>query len=298
MIIHNIKTIFDNFLSEKFRERIERVAIGIAIVSFLVHLLIIFMVNKNLISIDSKLTASPIAAVYTPFSFILVYEVFLLVFYMPRSISSYIGKQYEIITLIVIRRIFKDIGNIEMSSNWFQLESDLQFTYDMATALILFFLIQKFYQKLERKSGEDNFRTIEGQIRINKFIKLKKSIATVLIPVLILLAFYSFSNWIVASTQDHWSHIASFKNINNIFFEDFFMLLIIIDVILLLFSLFYFDSFHTIIRNSGFVISTILIKLSFSVEGLINNALIVSAVVFGFLILLIHNSYKKNIAPD
>jgi len=289
-----MKRLFGNLLSEKFRERIERIAIGIAIVSFLVHLLVIFLVSKNIIRIDSKLTASPISAVYTPFSFILVYEVFLLVFYLPRSISSYIGKQYEIITLIVIRRIFKDIGNIQMSTDWFKLESDLQFTYDMATALILFFLIQKFYKKLERQGKEDITKTPEGQIRINKFIKFKKSIATVLIPVSIMLALYSFSSWVIASTQDQWNHVSTFKNINNIFFEDFFMLLIIIDVILLLFSLFYFDSFHIIIRNSGFVISTMLIKLSFSVEGVINNALIVGAVVFGYLILVIHNSYKKN----
>ena len=295
---YNMKKLFSNFLSEKFRERTERIAIGIAIFSFLIHLLVIFLVNTDIIHISSKLTASPISAVYTPFSFILVYEVFLLVFYLPKSISSYIGKQYEIITLIVIRRIFKDIGNIEMSSNWFKLESDLQFTYDMATALILFFIIQKFYQKLERQTIEDTTKTIGGQVRINKFIKLKKGIATVLIPVLILLAIYSFSSWIVTSAQDHWNHITTFKNINNIFFEDFFMLLIIIDVILLLFSLFYFDSFHIIIRNSGFVISTILIKLSFSAEGLVNNALILAAVVFGYLILLIHNSYKRNTVSD
>jgi len=119
-----------------------------------------------------------------------------------------------------------------------------------------------------------------------------------LIPVLIALAIYSFSSWIYTSIQDHWNHISTFKNINNIFFEDFFMLLIIIDVILLLFSLFYFDSFHIIIRNSGFVISTILIKLSFSVEGAINNALILAAVVFGYLILVIHNSYKKSATSD
>jgi len=291
-----MKNILDIFLSEKFRERTERIAIGIAILSFLVHLLVIFLVSKNILHIDSKLTASPISAVYTPFSFILVYEVFLLVFYLPRSISSYIGKQYEIITLIVIRRIFKDIGNLEMSSNWFNLESDLRFTYDMATALILFFLILKFYQNLRRQGEEDSAKTPDKQDRVKQFIHLKRTIATVLIPVLIVLAIYSFSSWMYASTQDNWSHISAFKNINNIFFEDFFMLLIIIDVILLLFSLFYFDSFHTIIRNSGFVISTILIKLSFSVEGVINNALIVAAVVFGYLILLIHNSYKKNTA--
>lgn len=292
-----MKKISDKFLSEEFREHTEKIIIGIAIISFLIHLLVIFLVNRDLIHITSKLTTSPISAVYTPFSFILVYEVFLLVFYLPRSISSYIGKQYEIIMLIVIRRIFKDIGNIEMSSEWLKSDHDIQFTYDMITALILFFLIQQFYKKLKKKEKDDATIILE-KVRIEKFIKLKRSIATVLIPVSIGLALYSFINWIVTSVEDHWSHITTFKNINNIFFEDFFMLLIIIDVVLLLFSLFYFDSFHKIIRNSGFVVSTILIKLSFSAEGAINNILILGAVIFGYMILLIHNSYGSETVSD
>jgi hypothetical protein len=288
-----MKKLFNNFLSEEFRERLERIIIGIAIVSFLLHLLVIFLVSLDIIDISSKLTKSPISAVYTPFSFILVYEVFLLVFYLPRSISIYIAKQYEIITLIVIRRIFKDIGSIEMSANWFRLENDLQFTYDVLTTIILFFLIHLFYKNIEKQAEDEYTNISDGKVGINKFIKLKKSIAVILIPTLVVLAVYSFSAWIVSSVQDHLENITTFKNINNIFFEDFFMLLIIIDVILLLFSFFYSDQFQKIIRNSGFVISTILIKLSFSVDGFVNNALIVGAVLFGYLILLIHNLYKN-----
>lgn len=286
-----MKKLFDNLLSETFRERIEHVIIWIAIGSFILHLLIIFLVSQNIIHVYSRLTDNSISAIYTPFSFILVYEVFLLVFYLPRSISTYIGKQYEIITLIVIRRIFKDIGNMQMSPDWFKLQNDLHFTYDLVTALILFFLIQQFYQKLNKQVKTDTI-TPEEKDRIDKFIQFKKIIAKVLIPVVIVLALYSFTNWIVINQQSDWHNISAFKNINNIFFDDFFILLIIIDVILLLFSFLYSDNFHKIIRNSGFVISTILIKLSFSVDGVINNALIVGAVVFGYLILLIHNSYK------
>jgi hypothetical protein len=288
-----LKKIFDNILSEEFRERVERIFIWIAIVSFLLHLLVIFLVSQDIIHLNSKLTKNPISAIYTPFSFILVYEVFLLVFYLPRSISSYIGKQYEIITLIVIRRIFKDIGYMELSANWFKLDSDLQITYDLATALILFFLIQQFYKNIEKQALKETVSSPEDKIKVDQFIKLKKSIATILIPTVIILALYSFTNWINILQKNNWNNVATFKNINNIFFENFFILLIIIDVILLLFSFFYSDSFHKIIRNSGFIISTILIKLSFSTEGLINNALIIAAVVFGFLIMLTHNSYKS-----
>jgi hypothetical protein len=293
-----MKKIFDSFLSEKFREQTERIIIGIAIGSFVLHLIVIFLVNQKIIHVDSNLIKNPISAIYTPFSFILVYEVFLLVFYLPWSISNYIGKQYEIITLIVIRRIFKDIGNMELSSNWFNLQHDLQFTYDLATSVILFFLIQQFYLKIDSQSKKDFSETGKISAKITRFIQLKKIIAKILIPVVIVLALYAFINWIVTNQQSHWNDLPNFKNINNIFFEDFFILLIIIDVILLLFSFFYSSSFHKIIRNSGFVVSTILIKLSFSVEGIINNALIIGAVVFGYLILLIHNSYSSRTIID
>ena len=66
------------------------------------------------------------------------------------------------------------------------------------------------------------------------------------------------------------------------------------DVVLLLLSFFYTDKFHKIIRNSGFVVSTILIRMSFGVSGLISTILIVVAVLFGLAIMLIHNKYEKN----
>ena len=102
-----------NFLFSDHRRAVfERAILGVAITGFLVHLLLIYLVKFGLISLgwESSLLGSPIAAAYTPFSFILVYEVYLLVYYLPRSITTYIRKQYEIITLIMIRRLFKDLS--------------------------------------------------------------------------------------------------------------------------------------------------------------------------------------------
>lgn len=84
----------------------------------------------------------------------------------------------------------------------------------------------------------------------------------------------------------------SISNVNDIFFHQFFVVLILTDVLLLLFSFFHTTKFHKFIRNSGFIISTILLRLSFSADGLLNNLLIVVAVLFGVLILWIHNRYE------
>ena len=74
---------------------------------------------------------------------------------------------------------------------------------------------------------------------------------------------------------------------------NFFTVLILVDVVLLLISFFYTDKFHKIIRNSGFIVSTILIRMSFGVSGLISTILIVVAVLFGLAIITIHNKYEK-----
>jgi hypothetical protein len=243
----------------------------------------------------SDLLKNPIAAIYTPFSFILVYEVYLLIYYLPRSITTYISKQYEIITLIIIRRLFKDLSALSLSSDWFKIKYDLQFTYDLIASVLLFFLIHLFYVQSSKVYSVNSHPKAQAE-GIKRFIRIKQMLATTLVPVVICVAIYSFATWILGLIVIGDYKVISFENINNIFFEEFFNILIIADVILLLFSFFYTDEFHKVIRNSGFVISTILIRLSFSVDGLLNTLLILTAMVFGLLILFIHNQFEKQIA--
>lgn len=295
MVQKLINKLFNQFLSPKVKKKSERLILGIAIGSYIIHLLLILLNTQNIIALNSSFFENPIAAIYTPFSFILLYEVYLLIFYLPKSISSYIGKQYEIITLIVIRRIFKDISNLELSSDWFQLKYDLQFTYDVVTALILFVLIYFFYKNVIIKVMTVTDEEDEQSDTLKKFIQLKRAIAILLVPTFLILAAFTLFNWGSAVLADYQNGVEAFKDINDIFFDEFFTILIMVDVLLLLASFFYSDEFHKIIRNSGFVISTILIKVSFSVEGLINDALIVGAVLFGFLIMVIHNQFEKQV---
>ena len=285
-----IQTLLNFFLNEKFKDRSENVIIYISIIAFIGHLLFIFLNKINFIQLElvTSLYNNPIAAIYTPFSFILIYEVYLLVYYLPKSTTIYIGKQYEIILLIIIRRIFKDISNLELTSNWFAVKYDLIFLYDIVAVIVLFFLIFIFYRlsDLQKKEAVINDK-------IERFIGIKKGIASFLVPVLLILSFYSFYDWIVKSFFSVNELVYNFDDINKIFFEDFFTVLILVDVLILLFSFLHSDKFSTVIRNSGFIISTIMIKLSFNTEGILNDILLVFSVVFGILILLIHNKYEK-----
>jgi hypothetical protein len=282
-------------LSEEIRKKFEVIIVRVAILSFLIHLLLIKLVDWNLIDFGNytQLLNNPIAAIYTPFSFILVYEVYLLLFFLPKSITVYIGKQYEIITLILIRRIFKDLSKLELTSDWFAVKNDLEFTYDLLGTIALFALIL-FFSKLNKKKPEEAYKKdYQPSAELISFIKTKNIIALCLVPLFFVLAIYSFSHWIYENFFSIGQMVASIKDVNNIFFDECFTILILTDVLLLLVSLIHTDKFSKIIRDSGFIISTILIKLSFGIEGLLNTALIVIAVLFGVIILWIHNQYEK-----
>jgi hypothetical protein len=287
--------IFDLFLSEKTRAKTEKLILKLALFSFFIHLVIIYLIKFDFLAqpVNSELLTNPISAAYTPFSFILIHEVYLLIYYLPKSFTTYITKQYEIITLIIIRKLFKDLSTLELTADWFEIKGDLQFTYDLLASLVLFYLIFLFQkqgkQKTKKDIGENNV--------IQRFVKRKKIVAVILVPLFFTMALYTLIDW-SAGLSITTDTIPSFESINNLFFDQFFTVLILVDVVLLLISFFYTDQFHKIIRNSGFVISTILIRMSFAVTGFISTILIVVAVLFGLAIIAIHNKYEKNPLPS
>ena len=285
---------YKSLLSEKMKYRSEKIIIIIAVTGFFIHLSLILLAKLKIFEPEysPSLLDNPIASIYTPFSFILVYEVYLLVYFLPKSITFYIGKQYEIILLVLIRRLFKDLAQLDLEKNWFSSQDDLQFTYDIAATLIIFTLIFVFYY-LNGKRAPLLQSKPSQQGQTDRFIETKKRFAVLLIVVLFFLALYSFGEYFYQLFFTASYNVDSIKDINNIFFDEFFTILILSDVLLLLISYTHTSSFSSVIRNSGFVISTILIKLSFSTGGILNDVLVVSAISFGVLILLIHNQYER-----
>lgn len=289
--------LYAKLLEEKTKKLSEKIIINVAIVSFILHLTVITINDLGLfeLNLTGDLFTNPIAAIYTPFSFILVYEVYLLIYYLPKSMTIYIGKQYEIIMLIVIRRLYKDLSNISLDGNWFESAENLQFIYDIAATLILFLLIHFFYS-MNKFRVRKLLKLTETRPELIRFVKFKKSLAVLLVPTFVIIAFFNVFSW-TTQISAFGQGLTSGLDVNAIFFDDFFTVLILVDVLLVLFSFAHTDKFNKVIRNSGFVISTILVKLSFSVTGLQNVLLIISAVAFGVAILWIHKLFEQNKLP-
>jgi hypothetical protein len=177
-----------------------------------------------------------------------------------------------------------------LNANWLESLPNLQLIYDLFGIIILFFLIYLFNLRKEKnpvKPISDN---------IKRFISTKKGVSIILLPLLIMMAIYSVSNWIYELYLVNENIISvGFLDINSIFYNEFFTILILADVFILLLSFQYTEKYSQLIRNTGFVICTILIRLSFASKGLTNILLIVSSVLFGLIILRIYQAFEKNI---
>ena len=274
------------------RKAIGRWALYLAIFSFLVHLLMHLFRSYIPGGMEAALLKDPISAIYTPFSILLVYEAYLMIYYLRRSTTIYIAKQYEVISLILIRGLFKDMAALDLKIATWSSQHNLEFAADIILVVLAFYLVYWFY----RLSGTYKYADFEAMEqkeigpRLKQFIQAKNYLSLVLFVVFVILGFQSFFTWIVPTFQ----HIdqANMVAVNAIFFEQFYNFLIISDVIILLLSFLYSDNFPVIIRNSSFVISTIMLKLSFTAEGLLSQILILLGIGFGVLMLHVHNKYK------
>ncbi len=279
-----VEKLFFRVFSEGNKNVIERITINVSVAGFIIHLLLILGKNYDLFHspMDNLLLADPISAIYTPFSIILIYEIYLLVHYLPRSFTTSVSKQFEIISLIIIRRIFGDIPHIELASSWFSTAENLQLIYDLVGILVLFFLIYLF--------NRSRSKIIPSKLTTNlkRFVNSKRAVSLILLPVLIITSTYTLYSWI--QTQFFSSSVITSFELNAIFYNEFFTILILADVFILLLSFQYTERYSQLIRNTGFVICTILIRLSFGTDGLTNVVLIVSSVAFGLLVLRIYQA--------
>jgi len=279
-----IDKLYARVFSELNKKKFEKVTLYLSIVGFLLHLVLIYAKKLELVvfSFETTLLDNPISAIYTPFTIILIYEIYLLVLNLPRSFTTSVSKQFEIISLILIRRIFADIPKVDLSADWFSTKENLELIYNILGVLILYYLIflfNKARHKLEKKPLTD---------AISRFVTSKKGVSLVLLFVLIVLSFTSAYNW----GKDLLLNDSS-GDINSVFYNEFFSVLILADVLILLLSFQYTERYSQIVRNTGFIISTVLIRLSFGVTGLANISLVVSSVVFGLIILWVYNLSEK-----
>ena len=287
----SLASIFTKVVTTENTRRFEVVIIRLAVLFFLCHLGLIFLFN-HVPALYRGHSYNYLKAIYTPFSFILVYEVFLLVIILPESMTEFIAKQFEIITLITLRSFFHDIASVPMHAPIHASDpAVLDLGYDLVASIIMFTLTVVFHRFHSRHRERDS------QPDLQRFIDFKKSVSMILIVVLVMTSAYSLFSW----ASHAWPALINnteFPDPNSFFYVDFFNVMIYADVLLLIISFLYDSSFFTVVRNASFIISTVLLRLSLSMERPMNHVVAICAFSFSVTVMLIlHLKHRRPELP-
>ena len=254
----NATTVYDRMLGSSTDAILRSVAINFAIVGFLLHLLCCFLYDFNVIESDDlkSFFDSYLDALYTPFSIILAYEVYELIRAIPESFSNSIGKQFEVVTLLVVRDIFKNLADLGGADNVI-IDADVAFIAIEAVAFIVLFGTALYF----RAQTSDSKVLRHEDASLQAFVQQKKHLACALVIVYILVALYSFTTWLTG-VVDGDTGLS-----RTVFFSDFFTWLIVSDIVILLVSYKHITDFPQLARNTGFILSTVIIRVGIGIPG-------------------------------
>ncbi|MGA7278382.1 MAG: hypothetical protein WBW79_10620 [Desulfocapsaceae bacterium] len=220
---------------------------------------------------------SHFSAIEAAFTVVLILEVISLIFTLPCSFSRSVGKQFELLSLILLRNAFKELSDfpqpISFAGNE---EAILRIVTDGFGALVIFGLLGLYYL-IQDKKPDEPMRSID----LFRFVAAKKAIA-----LLLLAAFASMglrSLWLSLSGIPHTD-----------FLHDFYTLLILADVLVVLISQCFQPGFYAVFRNSGFALSTMLIRIALAAPPFFNVLLGIAAAVFAIVLTIISRKLFKN----
>lgn len=269
----------DRLLGKPAEHQVRKFGLVAAIVGFVIHLLLWFTYQIGILEVGSASTDlldSPLDALYTPFSILLAYEVYQLIRAIPESFSTAVGKQFEIVTLLVVRDIFKRLSELEFSGDW-TIDSELKLIIIECFTFITLFTTSLIYRANSNTDTKVDFKDSD----LLNFVQNKQKIAVVLLATYLVVAMFSFSNWIISVGEGDGSVT------REIFFLDFFTILILADILILLISYGYSTDFTNLARNTGFILSTVVLRVAIGATGVSSMILFVLGGLLGIAVLII-----------
>lgn len=258
-------------------KRTERIAANVLIIAFLGALMLIEFRRQGWLpgELAAILPSNHYYAINIAFSMLLGLEVIGLVFSLANSVSDAVGKQFEILSLILLRQSFKEFIYFNEPLVWVETSKPLLHILSNAGGGLLIFLLLGLYYKLQQHRV-----IIQSSVATADFIASKKLVSLLLLLIFIVIGITDLSFYLSGEpTFD--------------FFAIFYTVLVFSDVLLVLVSLRYSSSYEILFRNSGFAVSTVVVRVALTAPPFYNVLLGVGAMVFAIGITYAYNGFEK-----
>lgn len=203
-------------------------------------------------------------AVSVAFSLLLIMEVIGLILILPCSFSKAMGKQFEILSLILLRNSFKELVNlpepIHVTADWTPI---LHIVANGAGALVIFGLLGVYDRLQQQQPKKQLFRSGARYA----FIASKKLVALILLGIFAALG--------ARAIWEGLFHEHSFD-----FFDTFYTVLVFADILLVLLSQRFIPGYLAVFRNSGYALATLGIRLALAAPPFYNTLLGIGAALY------------------
>ena len=259
--------VFDTFEEWWEGEGARRIVAGVLVGGFLASLVAIELSRMGWLpeAVGRSVATNHFKAIDVAFTLFLVVELVGLVVGLATSVADTAGKQFEVFSLILLRRSFKELVEFEEEPIQWTMEAGreaVQFLVVDATAALAIFVILGVFYKVQvhrpitESEGEQQF-----------FVRQKKLVANGLLLILSGLSVYAVAAPLLGGEAIP-------------FFNTFYTVLIFSDILVVLMSLRHSVTYHVVFRNSGFAAATVMIRLALSGPRYLGAALGVGAALF------------------
>jgi hypothetical protein len=269
------ESVFDR-LHHQWEQVVVRRTLGSVLIVAYLGALVVIEINRQgwLPSpLAELITTSHYGAVALAFTLLLFVEILALVFVLAASVATSVGKQFEILALIFLRKAFLEFKSFGEPIEWAGVsDSILVILADLGGALVIFAAVGLYYRVQPHRP------ITAGDREQASFVASKKLVALLLLGAFLLLGLHSL-----------WAEITG--QVTYGFFEAFYTVLIFSDVLILLISLRYSTSSAVVFRNAGFAASTVIIRLALTAPPYINVLIGIAAVAFALALSLAYRAF-------
>lgn len=234
---------------------------GLLVVAFLGALVVIEMDRQGLLprGVARLVTDSHFGAVGFAFTLLLVVEILGLVFALAHSVATSVGMQFELFSLILLRKAFVEFGVLTEPLAWGDAAEPMFIALADVAGGLLIFVAVGFYYRLQRHvpiTGSEQEQA--------SFVAAKKIVALVILASFVAISAYDIL------------HLVQGRPTVRIF-HAFYTILVFSDILIVLIALMYSSRYPIVFRNSGFAAATVVLRLALVAPGVLSAALGVGA---------------------
>ena len=223
---------------------------------------------------------NPFFSIEIVFTLLLIIELFGLIFVLARSVANSVGKQFELLSLIFLRDGFKEFSHFGTDLEWSLIKDSFTNMMIYGFGAVIIFAIIGLNKSLQKHIKLTT--TEEEQVQ---FIRLKKMLALMLLVAFLIVGFLDLKVLIETGSYLH-------------SFHTFYTVLIFSDILIVLIALRFTFNYYKIFRYSAFVLATILIRVSLSVEPVYDVIIGVTASLFILALTITYNYFLRNVPEN